>query len=184
MKWIGPLLLLILLVAPPVASQVPDDKLIVPGVRIGKWTLELTIADLVSMNGAQNTGFLWSSAILRASALEPDLQDGITFHIWERQGLIAGTRDGKTLVFLVAVEAPEYRTSGGIGFGSAPGAVEAAFGKLGAVTQWLYGGRAGELLTTWIYDALGVAIVANPGRDSVFSAYVFRPNSARTIWQF
>jgi len=48
--------LVLLLLAPPVVSQVPDDKLIVPGVRIGKWTLEMTIDTLRQMNGPENIG--------------------------------------------------------------------------------------------------------------------------------
>ncbi len=42
--------LILLLLAPSVVSQVPDDKPIVPGVRIGKWTLEMTIDTLLQMN--------------------------------------------------------------------------------------------------------------------------------------
>ena len=45
------LLLTVLLLAPRAVAQAPDDKLIVPGVRIGKWTLKMTIPDLERMNG-------------------------------------------------------------------------------------------------------------------------------------
>jgi hypothetical protein len=51
MKRVGLFLLLLLLLAPPATSQVPDDKLIVSGQRIGKWALEMTVDDLVRMNG-------------------------------------------------------------------------------------------------------------------------------------
>jgi hypothetical protein len=38
--------------AAPAVSQTPDDdKLIVPGVRIGKWTLKMTLDELEKMNG-------------------------------------------------------------------------------------------------------------------------------------
>ena len=50
---LGFLLFLLLLVQPPL-TQVPDDKLIVPGQRIGKWTLDMSIDDLLKMNGARN----------------------------------------------------------------------------------------------------------------------------------
>lgn len=47
----------LLLLASPAVSQVPDDKLIVAGQRIGKWTLEMTVDDLFRING---TGFCTS----------------------------------------------------------------------------------------------------------------------------
>src|SRR3990170_4152679 len=59
--------LILLLLAPPAVSQIPDDKLIVPGVRIGKWTLKMTINDLLRMNG-QRVGGGGGAAIEQANA--------------------------------------------------------------------------------------------------------------------
>ena len=55
---IGILLVLSLLLAVgPAAPQALDDALIVPGERIGKWTLQMTIDDLVRCNGPARSAF-------------------------------------------------------------------------------------------------------------------------------
>jgi len=41
-RFVGLLCVIVLLLALPAWSQVPDDRLIVPGDRIGKWTLDVT----------------------------------------------------------------------------------------------------------------------------------------------
>ncbi len=49
-------LFLLVVLAAPGFAQAPDDKLIVSGQRIGKWTLEMTIDDLLRINGPRNGG--------------------------------------------------------------------------------------------------------------------------------
>ncbi|KRT77509.1 MAG: hypothetical protein XU14_C0011G0020 [Armatimonadetes bacterium CSP1-3] len=46
-------LLVVLVLALPVGSQVSDDSLIVPGVRIGKYLLEASVADLTRLAGSE-----------------------------------------------------------------------------------------------------------------------------------
>jgi hypothetical protein len=48
--WVALALVCLGEVAPAIA-QVADDRLIVPGQRIGSWTLDMTIADLLRTNG-------------------------------------------------------------------------------------------------------------------------------------
>jgi len=55
MKLVWSLLMMLLLTASPASSQVPDDAPIMPGLRIGRWTLEMTIDDLVRVNGQGGT---------------------------------------------------------------------------------------------------------------------------------
>lgn len=43
--------LVLFLLAQPAVSQVPDDKFVVPGVRIGKWTLDMTAAMILGCIG-------------------------------------------------------------------------------------------------------------------------------------
>lgn len=45
MRAAGMLLLVILMLASPAISQTHDDKLIIPGVRVGKWTLKMSLND-------------------------------------------------------------------------------------------------------------------------------------------
>ncbi|MGH2375177.1 MAG: hypothetical protein ACRDIC_17120, partial [bacterium] len=44
-------LVLLMMQVPTVASPTPDDTLVMPGLRMGKWTLTMTIDDLVRMHG-------------------------------------------------------------------------------------------------------------------------------------
>lgn len=165
MKWIGLLVLLILLTATQAASQVPDDKLIVPGQRIGKWTLDMTMAELVQMNGPpESTPWTAGGA---------DLADGIWRHTWYPHALRAFAQ-GPTeqrIVALVAMSTA-YKTTKGVGPATSQKSVEAAYGKPTAVTMV----SAAE--PRWIYDKIGLfAIIGG-------NVGVFRPGTAKTIWKF
>ncbi len=84
----------LLLLAPPAVSQVPDDKLIVPGQRIGKWTLEMTIADLERIYGPARRN------LFRAGeAPVADAARDFTLVFW-KVGVGAWTVDQKTVVVL------------------------------------------------------------------------------------
>lgn len=165
MKWIGLLVLLILLTATQATSQIADDKLIVPGFRIGKWTLDMTMAKLVQMNGpAQSTPWTAGGA---------DLKDGIWRHTWGHLSLRAFTqgRTEQRIVALVAMDVT-YKTAKSVGPGASKESVEAAYGKPTAVTMPF----ATE--PRWIYDEIGLFVIieSNVG--------VFRPGMAKTIWKF
>ncbi len=80
--------LVLLLLAPPAVSQAPDDKLIVPGQRIGKWTLDMTVEDLDRMNGQGSPG----------RTTEPGFQPGFALRGWPEFGLLAGYREGQARV--------------------------------------------------------------------------------------
>jgi hypothetical protein len=155
-----------LLAASPAVSQVPDDKLIVPGQRIGKWTLEMTIRDLVQMNGPATTIFT------------PNLLDivppPLRRYDWEPLGFGALTRDGQRVEFFL-VFSPAFKTEKGVGPGSNRVAVQSAYGTPTAET------RAG-VTTRMIYDAIGFA--ANMEGDRVGGSNVFRPGTGKSIWSF
>ena len=166
MKWIGLLLLLVLLGASHAIAQVPDDKLIVEGQRIGKWTLAMTIRDLVQMNGPATIFIL-------------DLLDIVPPHPQRHNwgpplNFAAITRDGQRVEFLL-ISSTDFKTEKGVGPGSNRIAVQSAYGPPTAET------RAG-VTTRMIYDAIGFA--ANMEGDRVTGSNVFRPGTGKSIWKF
>lgn len=158
-----------LLAALPAVSQVPDDKLIVPGQRIGRWILTMTIADLTQMNGAPSQ--VVSSELA-------DLSRELVIHRWGRLGLLAVTSasDRQRIEVLVATS-EEFKTERGIAVNSRREAVEAAYGRPTAET------RPTGTSTRLIYDAIGlVVILVSPGLAE--SVAVFRPGTGRQLWGF
>ena len=165
--------LLALLLAVPAASQVPDDLLIVPGVRIGKWTLEMSIDDLVQMNGPAFIARLESQEFVSA----------FQRHVWTTfvpEHLEAVSRDGKKVVWL-SVGGVKFKTDKGIGFQSRRSAVETAYGKPTAEIDFF------RVLRRMIYDSIGLRLTILLGTslgDPVVEVLVFGPGTAKSIWRF
>jgi len=164
-RWIGLLLFLVLLGASHAIAQVPDDKLIVPGQRIGKWRLETTIRDLVQMNGPAT---IFTLDLLDIVPPSPQR------HNWGPLEFAAITRDGRRVEFLL-IFSPDFKTEKGVGPGSNRIAVQSAYGPPTAET------RAG-VTTRMIYDAIGFA--ANMEGDRVTGSNVFRRGTGKSIWKF
>ena len=132
----------LLLLAPSAASQIPDDNLIVPGQRIGKWRLEMTIRDLVQMNGPATL-----IETLAVSDIVPPLPRR---YVWEPLGFAAITRDSQRAEFLL-VDNERFKTEKNVGPGSTRASVQSAYGTPTAETRV----RPGR--TRMIYDAIGFA---------------------------
>jgi hypothetical protein len=167
--------LLLVVLAVPGFAQAPDDKLIVPGQRIGKWTLAMTVDDLVRMNGPRNPGRVLgtTSPIQRARGSGPtDWTEDVWFHSWENHSFFAGAlgESGQQVVFIASV-AHDSRTAQGIIMGTLRQGIEAAYGKPTAATQWRV-----------IYDDIGLAVRLIGDSSSVF--LVFRPGTAKQVWTF
>jgi hypothetical protein len=173
MKISVPAVLLLLLLAPSVTSGAQDDKLIVPGQRIGKWTLEMTVALLEKMNGP--------AAQVKHSAGNPgESPYPHTLFLWKRFGLQASSFDGKSLTQLAVSDIP-YHTRQGVGIGSPLAKVLAAYGR--PTAQTLIGDDFAGLIAV-IYDNVGLALSANAVTETVIRISVFRSGAARSIWQF
>ena len=174
--------LTLVLLAPPAVSQVPDDKLIVPGVRIGKWTLEMSIDDLTKVNGPGESGRLRGD----------DVQDGLALRRWSPLGLEAVHRVGQTRVEYLSIgptaladaaTVRSFTTGKGIGISAKGSQVFAAYGPPTAEIYRMSGAKRP------IYDGLGIAFwlipVRIPSQDfDVATIYLFRPGAAKTIWKF
>jgi len=164
MKRIGLLLLLVLLCASQATSQVPDDNLIVPGQRIGKWRVAMTIADLVQMNGRATT----ISTVNPVDYVLPLPER----HNWNQLGFAAFSRDGQKVDFLL-IYSPNFKTEKGVGPGSNRIAVLNAYGPPTAETN---------VGTRLIYDAIGFA--AGIEGDTMVGSFVFLAGTGKSLWRF
>jgi len=166
-----------LLIAAPAFSQGADDGFIVPGQRIGNWTLDMTVDDLLRMNGPRKAiGTVFGSweTVVRMQYRDVVSAD-FWIHRWDHLGLRALTLgpENQRIWSLGTFEAV-YRTVRGVRRGATRGAVEGAYGKPTAITQ----PRAGYLHL--IYDQLGLAgRISNERVDWII---VFRPGTAKERW--
>jgi hypothetical protein len=155
----------------PVAAQVPDDQLVIPGQRIGKWMLQMTLEELTSMNGRP----------LFVSANMLDIMRPLRGYYWTRDQALffAWTADGRTVAFL-GITGGQFRTERGVGYKSPVSDVEGAYGRPTAVT------RETGVLTKMIYDEIGLAvsIASELGNPLVFWLSVFPKGKARELWRF
>lgn len=175
--------LTLLLFAQPAVSQVPDEQLIVPGQRIGRWSLDMTIGAFVEMNGPQNVipGSL-------ASPVEPmrawfnDSRDDIWGHRWSNREFAAATRgrNAQRVEYIFTWNAAS-RTNTGITPGSTGSAVVNAYGRPTAVVSQVRVGQPGQ--QRLIFDEIGLAVVLD--RTGVTDLMlIFRPMMARILWNF
>ncbi len=192
MKGIAVALLLLLVLAASGYSQVPDDKLIVPGQRIGKWTLEMTINDLLKMNGPRR-GFPPHPDVGPSPLM--DFAAPTYEHHWDPlacfYALTHRSDDQKVTAlgigyptrnpnYIVCPGADAYKTTKGHMYTA--DALEAAYGKPTAITfaRSPWGG-----VNTIIFDKVGLAAhVWVRYSLTVAGLLVFRPGTARTIWKF
>lgn len=163
-----------LLVASPAMSQSSADNIIVPGERIGKWNLRMTIPDLERMNGS-------ASHRVVAVGQEPYINFVTNFTIYDwSSGFAAVSYDEKHVECLIAgshgIPMPQ-KTVKGIGVQGNRGDVVRAYGKPTAEVRT---SRA-DMMT--IYDKIGIAFrIDNDG--SLSDIWIFRPGSAKRIWKW
>lgn len=178
-----------LVLTPLVVSQVPNGKLIVPGQRIGQWTLAMTIDGLVRQKGP---------VVTTHRPADGDAREGMTEFLWgvqfadpqqlrgDKVELIAGTRDRKKIEYLSLRGIVDLRTIKGVRVGDFWTSIEAAHGRPSATTKWTgpeWTGRPGiGTFERWIYDGKGLAFWLATG--SVRRIYVFRPGTAKQLWRF
>lgn len=155
----------------PVLSQVSDDKLIVPGLRVGAWTLQMTVEEIVSALGRQ-------TRIGSGGQLGSDLLQNIRVYKWERVGLNAYAKDGRSILLLEADNAPDFVTQNGITWGKSRADVERAYGQPTRVTQW---GRDPAQVTLQ-YNEIGLEVFFTQ-TSTVGGIGVFRPGAASSIWK-
>lgn len=160
-------LLLVLLLTAPAASQVADDK-VVPGARIGKWTLDTSIPELLSMNGPPST---------RPSIVSSFMPDA-TWYSWESLGVAAGTHDRRKTEFLALLDNRDYAVPRGAGIGASKKTALSVHGEPTFEGDLFVQGR---IVTVLAYSKSGLAFFVDNG--SVRVLLIFRPGELEDLIQ-
>lgn len=153
-------LVLLLAVASPAASQAVDDKAVVPGTRIGRLALAMPIQDLVRMNGPAGA---------RPSTIATFIPEA-TWVSWDSLGLAAGTHDRKRTDYLAVYAGSDYKTQRGVGYKASRKAVLSAYGEPTVEGDIFVQGR---IITILAYDRIGLAFFLHG--DAVEVLLIFRP---------
>ena len=181
MKRISLFILILLILAPPAISQVPDDLLIVPGQRIGRVKLENSIDEVIQLYGNPSSVFENQRGLL----LEGFDALPVTLHYWNNVALKVATRDRVKIeyIFLDATEplSSSYKTEQGIAIDTPRQVVERLYGQptARAVSLVLQNIPVKE---RWIYDKSGLFLSMIGGKVSTLG--VFRPGEAKNNWKF
>lgn len=166
------LLVLFLALAPSTTtSKTPSDNLIVPGQRIGPWTLEMNVDQFARTVG-------------RTKISKPKMEIDLAVPVNGYCGveICAYYRVKEKIISLRVSHISGFSNTGkGVGVGSPLSKVLAAYGRPTAKTRFGddYAGYARV-----IYDDIGLTLRANSVTETVISIGVFRPGTARSIWQF
>ncbi len=161
--------LVVALSAGPALPASPADKSIVPGTRIGPWTLQMTIDEFVAQLGRP-------TRIMSASQLGADIQSDLRAHNWNSVGLLVYTRDGQHALLMEINQAPEYVTEKGVRWDTLRADVETAYGPPTKVSQW------GLSNLNLLYDGIGLEVYLSQVAR-VQGLGVFRPGTASSIWK-
>lgn len=160
MRFLFVLLILLLAGASPATSQTADDRLIVPGVRVGKWTLDTSIPELLRMNGPSGTRTSMVSSFMPSA----------TWYSWEALGFAAGSHDRRKTDFLALHNNRDYAAPRGTGIGASKRTVLAAHGEPTFEGDLFIQGRIVTVLT---YNKNGLAFFVDNDRVQVL--LIFRP---------
>jgi hypothetical protein len=176
------IVLVVLTLALPATSQTPDDKLVVPGQRIGKWTLEMTIDDLLRLNGPRKGEPGGVPTGLQRWPGRDAVQD-VWEHQWSHLGIRAGTlgRDSQNVMYLGTEW--DFKCAKGIGVDVSRDVLETAYGKPTVITVTRQADVRPGILTA-IYDAIGFAVWIVSDRNLIAASIVFRPGTANQIWKW
>ena len=104
MKGVTVALLLLVVLAAPALSQAPDDKLIVPDERIGRFTLTMTVAEVLGMLGP-------ATRLSPSMFGDQSLQNVLTLYIWDVVPLTIITRDEKVPLSIGIRRSNDYQTA-------------------------------------------------------------------------
>lgn len=166
MRVLPALVVMLLIGTSPAASQVPDEKTVVPGVRIGRWTLQASIPELVRINGPS------SSQPSIVSLLIP----GATWYSWDSLGIAAGTHDKTFTAYLAVYDDRGYLAPRGAGLRASRNAVQAAHGVPTYEADYFVQGRTMTLLA---YDKIGLAFFLH--NDTIQVLLIFHPGNLQHL---
>lgn len=165
------LLLVLVLAVPAVGLGALGDTVIVPGTRIGKWTLAMTLEDLQKINGPTTA----------AQVLDPEYRTtNFLFYAWSSLDFGAGVIEPHKVGWFAvgfSYSVIPWRTREGISFQQTRADVLKAYGKPSVVTV------PGPGLSNLIYDAVGIDFQVYDTGGNIKEMRIFRPGTAKSIWK-
>lgn len=163
MKLIWVLSIVLVFAASPAATQVPDDAFVVPGLRIGKWSLDMTVDDHVRVNGQGEFSTLSHPAYVA----------GLTVLAWRAIPVSVITKDRRKTDALSMVGG-DFKTEKAVGLESARTSIIAAYGNPRMTVT------ISPTLSMLVYDEVGASFGVE--NDRVNRIWIFRPRSGTAIW--
>ncbi len=159
---------------PGPAAGVTPATVIVPGLSIGPWTLDMTFANLIWTLGTRTVDLNGPGPQFRTNS-------GIAMSAWAAPSLVAFHGVADNAVYALGTGDAGYATREGIGVGAAEARVTGAYGREATVIQ----GPGSKFV---IYDTKGVAFqmafnTVSGAYGGVERVYVFRPGRAGAIWR-
>lgn len=177
--WRSCIVLFVLLLAlSPALSQPRDDKLIVPGERIGKWTLAAPIDDLIRTNGPPTyvAGRYEVRNVFSYLFESADWADNFTLYWWLPLKFYAVTFGGRKTKYVGVFDfgSVGYQTTKKIRFMASQEKVVNAYGPPAFMTK----PRAGQ--TRLVYEHIGIAFFFGVG--GLVGIGIFQPGTAASLW--
>lgn len=170
MKRLILLLLFLLLPALTGPASRPTANLIVPGERIGPWSLGITVPQLRRLFGPSSPSCRGWEVDQIGALGEYCPAEVYIFH-----------RGNRPVHIRVGQITPFSHTAEGIGIGSSLATVLATYGRPTGTS------RIGDDFGGYrrlVYDGMGLALRVNLVTETVVAISVFKPGTARSIWQF
>lgn len=166
MRYTVVVLALMLVGTTPAASQVTDDRTVVPGVRIGRWALTIPLPELLRTIGPPSP---------RPSLLAAVVY-GVTWYSWDHLGLAVGTTDRNTIAYLAVYQTRDYVTPRGAGVGVSRTVVLGSYGDPTVESDFFAQGRT---ITVLAYDKIGLAFFLH--NDVVQVLLIFNPGGLQHL---
>lgn len=154
------LLALIALIALPVVAQTPQDKIAVPGIRVGRWDLNMSVQEFLRTNGPAGP----------RPSVATQYVPRMTWYSWDHLGIGAGSHDRRKVEFVAVYAVRDLTTERGVGMRSSRRAVLAAYGSPELEGDIFV---QGKIIPVLIYNKIGLALFLN--EDVVDLILIFRP---------
>lgn len=153
-------LLLLALTTLPVAAQTPQDKIAIPGSRVGRWDLNMSVQDFLRTNGPAGP----------RPSVATQYVPRMTWYSWDHLGIGAASHDRRKVEFLAVYAVRDLTTERGVGIRSSRRAVLAAHGSPELEGDIFV---QGKIIPVLIYNKMGLALFLN--EDAVDLMLIFRP---------
>lgn len=157
---------LIALVALPIVAQTLLDKIAIPGSRVGRWDLNMSVQEFLRMNGPAGP----------RQSVATQYVPSMTWYSWDHLGFGMGSHDRRKVEFLAIFAVRDLTTARGVGIRSSRQTVFGAYGSPEIEGDIFVGGK---IITVLVYNTMGLALFLNGG--AVDLMLIFRPGDGADL---